>query len=153
MRAMQTIAIAERNSWLLDIALDHLILGRAALYLSILDASNRVHRESAIGNINAAVNGLRAAGQQDDLPRGLLTRAWLHSLENDIPGSRADLDEAFQIAERGSMPLHLADVHLHRARLFHNKQELLKSHAIIEKCGYWRRREELDDAVEVAVNW
>lgn len=28
------------------------------------------------------------------------------------------LEEAQQVAERGPMPLYLADVHLHRARLF-----------------------------------
>jgi hypothetical protein len=32
---------------------------------------------------------------------------------------RSDLDEAWEIAERGPMPLFLADIHLHRARLFH----------------------------------
>jgi len=32
---------------------------------------------------------------------------------------RSDLDEAWEIAERGPMPLSLADIHLHRARLFH----------------------------------
>ena len=33
-------------------------------------------------------------------------------------GAREDLDEAHEIAERGPMRLHLADIHLHRARLF-----------------------------------
>lgn len=28
------------------------------------------------------------------------------------------LDEAWEIAERGSMRLHMADIHLYRARLF-----------------------------------
>jgi hypothetical protein len=36
-RVEQTIKIAESNNWLLDIALDHLTVGRAALYAAILD--------------------------------------------------------------------------------------------------------------------
>jgi hypothetical protein len=62
--------------------------------------------------------------------------------------SRADLDEAQQIAERGSMQLHLADVHLYRGRLFNDKEEIKKARALIEKCGYWRRKGELEDAEE-----
>jgi len=55
------------------------------------------------------------------LPRGLHTRAWLRSLEGKYTGidsAQADLDEAWEIAERGPMPLFMADIHLHRARLF-----------------------------------
>jgi hypothetical protein len=128
------------------IALDHLTLGRVGLYLSIFDLSDSDHRQSAIKNINTAVNALRSAGTQPNLPRGLLTRAWLRFLENDPSGSRADLDEAQQIAERGPMLLHLADVHLYRGRLFNDKEEIKKARALIEKCGYWRRKGELEDA-------
>jgi hypothetical protein len=82
------------------------------------------------------------------------------------------LDEAQQIAERGPMPLYLADVHLHRARLARGqksevrgqsaegsgrafaevdaKEELAQARALIEQCGYWRRREELEDAEAAA---
>ena len=35
-RATETLPIAERNAWLLDIALDHLTLGRAAVYGAIV---------------------------------------------------------------------------------------------------------------------
>ena len=52
------------------------------------------------------------------IPRGLLTRAWLRHRSGDGDGARADLDEAWEIAERGPMPLFQADVQLHRARLF-----------------------------------
>jgi hypothetical protein len=44
------------------------------------------------------------------------------------------------------MQLFLADVYLHRGRLFKEKVELAKAREIIEKCGYWRRKEELEDA-------
>lgn len=38
-------------------------------------------------------------------------------LADDI-AARRDLDEVWEIAERRPMPLFLADIHLHRARLF-----------------------------------
>ena len=34
-------------------------------------------------HVESAVRGLRQAGQADDLPRALLTRAWLRSLQGD----------------------------------------------------------------------
>jgi hypothetical protein len=48
------------------------------------------------------------------LPRGLLTRAWLRFLTGARTGpesAQSDLDEAFEIAERGPMPLFMADIH------------------------------------------
>ncbi|MGH9836876.1 MAG: hypothetical protein ACRD9Y_27945 [Blastocatellia bacterium] len=100
--------------------------------------------------------------------RGLLTRAWLRSLTGARTGSesaQSNLDEAWEIAARGSMRLHLADIHLHRARLFglrmvddglRNEEEpypwesaeadLAAAEKLINECGYHRRDEELADA-------
>ena len=114
-RSAQTIEIAERNRWLLDIALDHLTLGRAALYRAILEQSPL---DACPASLEQAVTGLRAAGTMHYLPRGLLTRGWLRVLEGHPVAARADLDEGQQIAGRGSMKLHLADIHLHPSRLF-----------------------------------
>jgi hypothetical protein len=66
---------------------------------------------------------------------------------------RADLDEAWQIAERGSMRLFMADVLLHRARLFRDKVALAEARKQIDACGYHRRKDELADAEEAAKNW
>jgi hypothetical protein len=57
------------------------------------------------------------------------------------------------------MRLHLADIHLHRARLFgliadrpadypwaSARDDLDRARKLIEDCGYGRRREELEDA-------
>ncbi|WP_107803241.1 hypothetical protein [Nitrosomonas oligotropha] len=94
----------------------------------------------------------------DDLPRGLLTRAWLRFLEGKRTGpesAQADLDEAWEIAERGPMRLYMADIHLHRARLFFRETtypwdspatDLAAARKLIEQCGYGRRKEELEDA-------
>jgi hypothetical protein len=67
--------------------------------------------------------------------------------------AQSDLDESWEIAERGPMRLHLADIHLHRARLFRDKEELKRARALIEQCGYWRRKQELEDAEEGAKSW
>ena len=296
-RATQAIKIAEYNRWILDIALDHLSLGRAHLYRFIiayptipaahdnyaappaLSTEQTQELKTAANELAAAVDGLRRCGQQQYLPLGLLTRAWLRRLcshlgyveesvngvvgyavrtlpdagldkvrtayptdddcmdaEGTTPGmgevdrvgnkrsratqgavvgagsasitqtaasdglpsvspsyidgddypqntatqgaiadvgfsggragkmparhvqpcpAQADLDEAYDIAERGPMPLFLADIHLYRAGLFHNatpypsawkspKHDLAEARRLIEKHGYWRRKAELE---------
>ncbi len=157
-RATQTLDWARqvRKGSLLDIALDHLTLGRAALYAAIQENSDLRLLPSELSHIDAAVDGLRRAGQQDELPKGLLSRAWLRSLTGPRTGpesAQSDLDEAWEIAERGPMKLHMADIHLHRARLFRDKAELKRARTLIEQCGYWRRKEELEDAEEASKTW
>jgi hypothetical protein len=149
-RATETLRWASEDRYLLNIALDHLTLGRAALYRDILEKSKV---EDAKRELEQAVEGLRIAGTMDHLPHGLTSRAWLRLLEGDPDGARGDLDQAWEIAERGPMRLHMADIHLHRARLFKDNEELKKARAMIEQCGYWRRKEELEDAEEAAKNW
>ena len=168
-RAAQTLKIAEDNNLsLLTIALDHLTLGRAALYEAILEGSSLVPCHSSLQH---AVNGLCRASRQDYLPCGLLTRAWLRSLNGPRTGpdsAQSDLDEAWDIAERGPMPLFLADIHLYRARLFgphasgtigepypweSPAADLAAARQLIKKHGYWRRKEELEDAEAAARTW
>ncbi len=172
-RAAQTLQWAEFGGQgsLIDIALDHLTLGRAALYEVILE---NLKIQNPASEIDHAVAGLRRAGVQDQLPGGLLTRAWLRFLTGAVTGTESaqeDLDEAWEIAERGPMRLHMADIHLYRARLFHGvkpypwnkfadgtegrgpKDDLKDARNLIEQCGYWRRKEELEDAEEAAKSW
>jgi hypothetical protein len=176
-RAGMTLAWDERNNApLLSIALDHLTLGRAALYAAILKSRSRRGEPAQTSSrlptprkrqrgfnsttieLDQAVSGLRRAGEQDTLPLGLLTRAWLRSLTGARTGSesaQSDLDEAWEIAERGPMPLFLADIHLYRARLFFRdakypwespQHDLAEARRLIFKHGYLRRKEELEDA-------
>lgn len=157
-RGMQALKIVLNGSRsLLDIALNHLTLGRAALFRAVLNSSASGDQQATITQatqeLTAAVDGFRTAGQQDYVPRALLPRAWLHAIKGDPTAARADLDEAWQIASRGGMRLHMADIHLHRARLFRDRAELQKARVLIEECGYGRRREELADAEAVAVGW
>jgi hypothetical protein len=141
----------------LTIALDHLTLGCAALYASILDPNTPQH-STANFHIFSAVDGFRRSGHQDHLPRGVLSRAWLRSLTGPATGpesAQGDLDEAWEIAERGPMPLFQADIHLYRARLFFREKlypwqspqhDLAEARRLIFKHGYLRRKEELEDA-------
>jgi hypothetical protein len=153
-RASAALAIAERLRELLSIGLDRLTLARAALYADVLRDESPTS-----DHVNEAVTFIRRAGSLDHLPRPLLTRALYRAITGDFPGAREDLDEAFEIAERGPMRLHLADIHLHRARLFgllanrpaqypwtSPRADLDDARKLIEKCGYNRRLPELQDA-------
>jgi tetratricopeptide (TPR) repeat protein len=202
-RAATAFDIAFNSSRnLLEIALNDLTLGRAALYAAILEGGARLvwhpnqntRRDNQSGiegtlvppdfatarrELDAAVDGLRRAATTHELPRGLLTRAWLRFLTGARTGpesAQEDLDEAWEIAERGPMRLFMADIHLYRARLFGGmkdeggrikypwdknpdgtargpKDDLAAARKLIEQCGYWRRKEELEDAEEAAKGW
>ncbi|HEX3530288.1 MAG TPA: toll/interleukin-1 receptor domain-containing protein [Thermoanaerobaculia bacterium] len=150
-RAEEALRIVLNGSRrLLDIALNHLTLARAMLYKAdfALPIPPPAHQ-----HINAAVDGLRASGDMIYFPLGLLTRAWLCCVSGDEAGGRADLEEAWEIAERGPMPLFQADVLLTRARLFRDRAALAEARRLIEKHGYGRRVEELADAEAAAKGW
>ena len=95
---------------------------------------------------DAALAGLRAACTTHHIPRGLLSRAWLHAAKGQLAAARALLDEAERIATRGGM-------HLHRARLFPDRAPLAEARRLIEDCGYGRRPPELADAEQAAQGW
>jgi tetratricopeptide (TPR) repeat protein len=156
--ALRTLNEQRTNSSfsLRNIALQHLTLARVALYRTILACSAFDSLESDLSlHFDDAVNGLRQSGEQTRIPAAFLTRAWLRSGLGYYDQARADINEAEQIAERGPMPLHLADIHLHRARLFFRqdleaaREDLKRARALIEKHGYLRRMPELEDAEKV----
>ncbi|MGA2853816.1 MAG: hypothetical protein ABSE90_06780, partial [Verrucomicrobiota bacterium] len=170
LRASQTLTWM--RSWdfdILCIADDQLTLGRTMLYQLILGERGLTGDMSVAAfrpieeHVSAAIVGLREAGQKDYIPRALLTHAWLSYLKGDDASAQKDLDEAWEIAERGPMRLHMADIHLHRARLFFRepeypwnknpdgtprspKDDLAAAEKLINDCGYHRRDEELADA-------
>ena len=162
---MQKWTEESANSQPLDFALNHLTLGRAALYAAILNPLNFGVLPADVSHIDDALDGLRQSRQQFLLVQGLLTRALLRFLEGARTGSESalvDLDEAWEIAERGPMRLFMADIHLYRARLLRSvkpypwtssQEDLKAARKLIEQCGYWRRKEELEDAEEAAKNW
>jgi hypothetical protein len=156
----------------LDIARDHLTRGRAASFQAILQGRNE-DLDVAISELTLAIIGLRRANNATHIPGGLVSRALLRAFEGKLVGSDSaleDLNEAWEIAARGPMPLLLADIHLARARLFfrersypwnQNADETSRTAAddvsaarrLIEKHGYGRRKCELEDAEKAIEAW
>lgn len=156
-RAAEMKKDATASDSLLDLSLYGLALARVALYRGLLGLADL---SAARDEVEQAVAGLRRAGQVQYVPFGLLTRAWFRAAAHDLPGAQIDLDEAWEIAERGPMRLLLADIHLYRARLFFRDRasypwpggpaaDLAAARKLIEDCGYGRRLEELADAERV----
>jgi len=165
-RAESALGRAEQFGHLLDIALDHLMLARVGLVRAIL---TQPQPTLDLPHIADAVNGLRSAERSDYLPRALLTAAWYHFVRVDPDQAKHCLDEAQQIADRGPMPLYLADILLHRARLWGSwksaqsseevreypwpdaspQADLAQARRLIEQHGYGRRQEELEDVEAV----
>jgi hypothetical protein len=151
-RATSTMRWVTTHNWLLDIALDHLTLARVAVVRAMLSGT-LPQLTLNLPHVARAVSGLRDAGDTTFLPRGLLTAALYHFVRGDTASARTALNQAQEIADRGPMPLDLADVHLHRARLFRDRAELARARELIDKHGYGRRREELEDAEAAATSW
>ena len=149
-RAQQTLIWAKQaGGSLLDIALDHLSLGRAHLQQQQL--------ASAQQHLNQAVEDLRASGAQHHLPRGLLARAELYRQQGDYGKAEKGLQEVLEIAERGEMQLHLCDYHLAMAKLLQTRTDqaldqnqpaithhLQTAQQIIHQTHYHRRLPELN---------
>lgn len=143
---------------LLDIPLNHLGLGRAFLGLYLTaprPAAPGEEAEEVFGkaaeHLDHAVEGLRRAGIEEFIVRGLLGRAALRRLRSDLPAAESDLSEALEIAERGSMRLHECDAHLEWARLCRQrgdrdgaKQHTARARKLVEETGYGRRRREVE---------
>jgi tetratricopeptide (TPR) repeat protein len=155
-------------SSLITIALAYLSLGRAHLLQSQREpdhpsATLRTGSfTESLTYLNRAVDGLRQAGEQTMLPRGLLARAEFYRVTGALDKSQKDLDEAFSIASRGGMGLHLADCHLGFARLhvetfkrsnvqtdiLEARKHLATAKEMIEKMGYHRRDKEVEELEE-----
>ncbi|MEE8586317.1 MAG: hypothetical protein V3T83_15840 [Acidobacteriota bacterium] len=150
-RAAQTLDWWESvfvNASLLTLALDHLTLGRAFLLEAVLDGQATALLSEAKGHLDRAVTGLRQAGAQEFIARGLIARAQLRRVQKRFQDAQQDLDEADRIASRGPMRLFQADIHLERARLHQgnpgqSREHLAQAKAIIEETGYLRRDSEV----------
>jgi len=123
-RTNRTLGWVLPQNLVLDIALDTWTLGRAHLALALQSVtggasavSARSDAHVAAARLDEAVEGLRASGSNDQVPRGLLARAAFRRAIGDWDGAARDLDEAEEIAEPGPMRLYLCDIALERARL------------------------------------
>jgi tetratricopeptide (TPR) repeat protein len=149
-RAEQFFQWRTPSDSLLDIALDHLCLGRAHLGL-VLTFPAEASFAKAAEHLDHAVEGLRRAGQEQYFPLGLLSRSASRRLRDDLAGAEADLSEALEIAERGSMRLHECDAHLEWARLCRQRgdragqqEHVARARRLVEETGYGRRRREVE---------
>ncbi len=172
-RADQVLIWEKGAGLILDIGLFTLVLGQTSILRSLLaEDSQQIKELSTATTLDEALRILRQAGSQEFIVRGLLARAWgrvLAGAYTGIESAQEDLDEAWEIAERGPMRLFMADIHLYRARLFggmsarasgvkypwNNKRDgsprgplddLSAAEKLITECGYHRRDEELADA-------
>jgi tetratricopeptide (TPR) repeat protein len=135
---------------LLTLAVDHLSLGRAHLGPALTAPGEEPDFRPASEHLDRAVHGLREAGTEHNLPWGLLARAALRRLSGDPEGAAADLREAQEIAERGSMRLHEADAHLEWTRLCLDqgdhaaaRRHLDRARELVQACGYGQREREV----------
>jgi tetratricopeptide (TPR) repeat protein len=147
--------VKRRTEWTLkgqtalaNVGLDNLSLGRAYLLAGI------EHKEDicaeAVHHLEMAVEMLRRAGQQSDLPRGLVARAELRRLAKDFRGAEDDLEESLDICVRCELRLLEADTHLGYARLHLAagnsaavRASLDRARTLIERTGYHRRDRDL----------
>ncbi|MEE9351554.1 MAG: hypothetical protein V3U78_04785 [Thiotrichaceae bacterium] len=128
-----------------------------------LDDANLSSLQQTKNWLDQSVEGLRKSGHEEYLPLGLLARACYYrfvvcvSLAPNIDYQSAlqDLQEVYDIAQRGGMLLHLTDYHLESSRLILStdpKQKLFdlsasehiqKAKELIEETGYKRRLPEV----------
>jgi tetratricopeptide (TPR) repeat protein len=143
---------------LLGIALENLSLGRALIQTFEVSETSKVSQ--TLTHLTRVVDGLRQAGTQDMLPHGLLARAEFYRVTGALEKAQRDLDEAFSIATRGGMGLHLADCHLAYARLAlasrgrdvpterlyaDAREHLAIAKKMIAEMGYHRRDREVEE--------
>jgi DNA-binding winged helix-turn-helix (wHTH) protein len=154
LRATRTLASAVQNKALLDGALDELTLGRAELYAAVLaDNVPGSMLARARRHLETCKEGLLEADRRDYQPAVFASIAWLRVLSGGPSDADEPLRQAMTLAEQGGMLLHQADVLLHRARLQRDPDALHRARALVERCGYFRRTPELDDAADAAKAW
>jgi hypothetical protein len=147
MRARQTLEWAKKHLGLWANALDKLSLGRALLFQVEKEKTGEFTQTE--NYLNQSVADLREAGVQEFIVLGLLARAALYRIKLEFARAWDDLEETREIAERGSMRLHLADYHLEAYRLClaeGNKEKAEEHRAVgrkmVGEMGYGRRSNE-----------
>ena len=86
------------------------------------------------------MDGLRRAGDEEYLGRGLLARAAFRRATGEYRAAATDLAEAEEIAARGGMRLHLTDYHLESARLLLAQLPLAAAPEPAPRRRSWRER-------------
>jgi tetratricopeptide (TPR) repeat protein len=112
--------------------------------------------KSALDHADKAIDYFERSSQENELPRGLLTRAMIHRLTKKFVEADNDIRAARELAERGSMKLHLIDCDLERCRLLiacgekdEARQKLARAEELDPKLEYGRRKAELKQLHEI----
>lgn len=157
-RMLQVIQFMRKHpeASLLSIATCQLVLLQAITYRHVLGLKSFNNNKSIIDSrFSLVLEMLRRSNVVQFLISGLLSLSWYGALNGNLINSSDNLNEAWDIAERGPMRLHMANIHLYRARLFFRekhypwkspKDDLEAAEKLIQECGYHRRDEELADA-------
>jgi tetratricopeptide (TPR) repeat protein len=108
-RATQTLQWVTEHGWLVDIAFDHLNLGRAHLARGKLGPARKY--------FDRAVDSLHAVGPLDYLTRALVARTAFPRAAGELVPARRDLSEALKLVERSGFHLYAADCALEESRI------------------------------------
>ncbi len=114
-RAEEALKIAVTEERVLAIAHCHLIVGHSHVLRARLQQPSSL--SLAADRLEKAVEHLRLAAKQDELPRGLLARAALQCECGAFDRAHHDLNEVLRSAEYGKMRLFEADAHCEYAQL------------------------------------
>ena len=150
-RARHALEVGENNSWLLEIGLAYLMLGRAGLLLHLNGASPEgvvADIPTAFGYLDAAVTYLHRAGRRGHLPRAILARAVALVVQGDLSRAEAEANEALAVAREGFMRLHeidcyvvLACVNALEGKSTRAMSGIRVANVMIEQTNYRRRKE------------
>lgn len=143
-RARQTLEWVKLNEVdILSGALDMLSIGRALMGLANRGGGDW---DEADEWLNKAVDELRESGNQDEIPRGLLARGAMYRCRRMFDEAWRDMEEVFEIAERGGMKLFLVDYNLEAGRVCvaegdkkGAKEFYEAAKSLVEETGYHRR--------------
>jgi len=156
-RAWQTLKWYQEagERWLLHIAHDHLSLGRAChlLTFSASGSSDSLRlRAEARGHLDLAVQGLREAGTQHHLPKGILARASFLRDFGPPEDAYRDLREALDLSTRFGLRLHETDARLLQGHLALDEDQpqieaaqaaLSRAQELVKETGYHLRDADL----------
>ena len=141
-RGQYSIKTDIKNTHLISIALNHLIIARALFVLNLFEQANNDFNQSVICGYEA--------GRIDHIPLFLLERAKFHCHQKDFTSCQTDLDEAQEIIDRCGMGLYAVDAALLRGNLNLDlnkpaQTEYQIAKELIEKTGYHLRDKELEE--------
>lgn len=107
-------------------------------------------------NTNAADEAVRLLASSSEAiqrVRGLIVRAWLWAEVGNRDDAIKGLNNAEYLASRGEMKLFLIDIHLQRAKLQRNPQELELARTLIQRTGSKRRLTRLEIVERETTRW